>query len=184
MGNNKLRPFVIMDRTVTDTGAIEAGDPQVHGLLGIVLAILFGSIAYFGYNLTTAMFHVFSFLGQRVHDNWMLGQIGAVATVVVGTALYLVREMKRFWYALAELAFAALTGGFAVAKVGLQAASQGTQASSQVDLTTWVAWGASAYLIVRGLDNLKQTGVDVSAMFRLAIKKVFGRKRNCSELES
>ena len=158
----------IMDDVLDNPEAIKAGDANVHGMRGIVLAALFAGVAYVGYHLATTAFHLFSLLGRTIHDNWILGEIGAVATVAVGTVLYLVREIKRFWYALAELVFAALTGGFAISRVGSQVGSQG-------DLGAWVALGASSYLVVRGLDNLKQSGVDVAARCRPFIDKIGAR---------
>jgi hypothetical protein len=82
---------------------------------------------------------------------WWIG--AGILAIVLGLGLFVIRERKRLYYAIAELAFAGITGFAATNKlVPLSATSN----QSTIDLAAWATLIGSMYIGVRGWDNLKE----------------------------
>ncbi len=125
-----------------------ADEEQVQGIKAVALTCLFAIFLPGVYYLATWTFHLFSFLNERIQDKMLLGQLAAGSTLFVGIGLYVLRERRRMIYATLEIAFAVVTAALAVSKV-----------KTQGDLGVWIAIAASAYLVVRGMENLQKSGI-------------------------
>ncbi|HKO63362.1 MAG TPA: hypothetical protein VJV03_19520 [Pyrinomonadaceae bacterium] len=114
------------------------------GAVGLTLSVVavFWGLAYVAPKLS----HLFSQLQLWVPSPFDRAQIGAIASLVVGIGLFELRNRKRKLYASLEIAFGIILGG-----VGINRASEG-------ELVVWLAMGSAAYIIVRGLDNLRNAG--------------------------
>ena len=131
----------------------DAGENEQHmeGMKALLYTLVFGAFLVGIYFLTTRLFHVFSILNEEFPDKFQLGQLAALGTLIAGVALFFLRERWRLLYAILEISFAVVTAGVAIGKV-----------RTQGDLSVWVAVAASAYLVVRGMENVQKSGVTIS----------------------
>lgn len=114
----------------------------IEALVRTVLLFVFIGIIFYA---TIVLPQLFTILDKNIPNKITLALIGAIGSLIVGLGLYYFREQKRMYYALLEIAFGIVTGGIGILRV-----------STQGDLSVWLALSASAYLIVRGLDNLQK----------------------------
>jgi 2-polyprenyl-3-methyl-5-hydroxy-6-metoxy-1,4-benzoquinol methylase len=111
---------------------------------GWMMAILVGvpaAIALIIF-LSEVIPHFFSLLKGQVKNDALLAAICSGFTLLFGTGLFYLRKSKRKLYSILEIVFAMATIWVATIKLEVQG-----------DLSVWLAIGASAYLMVRGLDN-------------------------------
>jgi hypothetical protein len=142
--NPPSRRYGSFDRFSLHGRRNQATDPNLERLLVLgkmLLAAIFGVATFALYRILP---HLFTTLDANIQDKWLLGLLVGTGTLLAGFGLYYVRKHWRLQYALLEIAFAFTTAWVAMGRI-----------HTQGDLGIWVALSASAYLVVRGLDNLK-----------------------------
>ena len=146
-----------------------AGIPDkeiAESITALALTCLFAVLLLGVYNLAAWLFHLFSYLNDKIPDKVLLGQLTAMGTLFGGIALFVLRERRRAIYATLEIAFAVVTSGIAASKV-----------RTQGDLSVWIAIAASCYLVVRGVENLQKSGITVSESWNRFLASLIVRKR-------
>lgn len=84
-----------------------------------------------------------AFLLSLLSQFW-INLLGIIAILIIGVALYVVRQKRRVAYGLLEVGFAMAYGWYAINKV------------AHVGYVETISVIASVYLVVRGLDNITQ----------------------------
>ncbi len=95
-----------------------------------------------------SLFHLFTFLSEKIEDQILLAQWGGLGILTGGILLYFLRERRRRLYATLEIAFGVVGGGAAIGRV-----------KEQGNFAVWLAVAGSAYLVVRGIDNMQKSGL-------------------------
>ena len=118
-------------------------DGDYEGIEAIGRIALFVAFLAIVFYLTRTLPRLFTILDRNISNKFILASIGAIGSFMVGLGLYYFRERKRMYYSLLEIALGIVTGAIGILRV-----------NTQGNLSVWLALSASAYLVVRGLDNL------------------------------
>lgn len=124
---------------------------QTKGLTALLYTTVFVALMVGLVYSVPRLFHLFTILDEQIPDKFMLAQIGSLGTLFGGVCLFFLRERKRMLYATLEMAFAIVMGGTAISRVKYEG-----------DLGVWLAVAASAYLIVRGMENIQKAGFSIA----------------------
>jgi len=118
-------------------------DP-VGGVVTIIVTALLLGLIFLLIPIIEALPHLFSKLDHYLTRLGLAIVCGLSATIV-GISLFELRTHARGIYALLELAFAFATAAASVTKLS----------GSEGDMNVWFGFAGAAYLVVRGLDNIK-----------------------------
>jgi hypothetical protein len=152
----------------TDESYKEEDMEGVKALLIVVGMVAFGLALWY---VTSKLSRIFTYLDHRFPDRVTLGIYVSLATLIAGALLFALREIKRRLYACIELMFALVTAGVAIGKL-----------KTQGELAVWLALAASAYLVVRGLENLQRSGANVPTLWTEFLNSRLIKKRSAGEI--
>lgn len=166
--------------TVAETSKIEDivrknGEQILAAVVGIGVGLVVVVLA-FGILAGVLWLLVILFLGLLARiSNTNAILVGTIGILIVGSLLYVLRQVRRLWYGILEVASALLLGGYTIARgVKFEATKAADWLHNPEFLPTILALSSSVYIVVRGLDNIGSENLSlfVRKMKRIVKKNV------------